>query len=103
MTKQYHVPGLVHDVSTGYIQRNKLRRKRNKGIRRTPEQFGICDHIFLFADNLETLHKMIEELQKENIKAGLNINIAKTEIIANKCINDTWKITINDEETKKTQ
>ena len=49
------------------------------------------------------LHKMIEELQKENIKAGLNINIAKTEIIVNKCINDTWKITINEAEAKKTQ
>ena len=60
------------------------------------------DHIVLFADNLETLHKMIEELQKENIKASLNIKIAKTEIIVNKCVNDTWKITINDEETKKT-
>ena len=46
---------------------------------------------------------MVEELQKENIKAGLNINTAKTEIIINKCITDTWKITINDEETKKTQ
>ena len=46
---------------------------------------------------------MIEELQKENIKAGLNIKIAKTETIVNKCINDTWKITIDDEETKKTQ
>ena len=46
---------------------------------------------------------MIEELQKENIKAGLNINIAKTEIIVNKCINDTWKITINEAEAKKIQ
>ena len=46
---------------------------------------------------------MIEGLQKENGKAGLNINIAKTEIIANTCINDTWKITVNDEETKATQ
>ena len=46
---------------------------------------------------------MIGELQKENSKAGLNINIAKTEIIVNKCITDTWKITINDEETKATQ
>ena len=46
---------------------------------------------------------MIEELQKENIKAGLNINIAKTEIIVNKCINDTWKITINNQEIKMTQ
>ena len=61
------------------------------------------DHIFAFADNLETLHKLIAELQKENIKAGLNINIAKTEIIVNKCINDTKKITINDGEAKKTQ
>ena len=77
-----------------------------KGIKVYGEHLSslkFADHIFLFADNLETLHKMIEELQKENIKAGLNINIAKTEIIANKCINDTWKITINDEETKKTQ
>ena len=46
---------------------------------------------------------MIEEPQKENIKASLNIKIAKTEIIVNKCVNDTWKTTINDEETKKTQ
>ena len=46
---------------------------------------------------------MIEELQKENIKAGLKINIAKTKIIVNKCINDTWNITVNDEETKRTQ
>ena len=44
---------------------------------------------------------MIEELQKESIKAGMNINIAKTEFIVNKCITDTWKITINDEETKR--
>ena len=46
---------------------------------------------------------MIEELKKENIKAGLNINIAKKETIVNTCINDTCKITINDEETKKIQ
>ena len=46
------------------------------------------DCIFLFADNLETLHEMIEEFKKDNIKAGLNINIAKTKIIVNMCIND---------------
>ena len=41
MAKQYYVPSLAHDVSTGYIQKTKLRRKRNKGIWRISEQSEI--------------------------------------------------------------
>ena len=44
------------------------------------------------------LHEMIEELQKESINAGLNINIAKMKIMVRKRISDTWKITLNDKE-----
>ena len=38
--------------------------------------------------NLETLHEMIEELQKVVIKAGLNINTAKTKTMINGHISD---------------
>ena len=60
-----------------------------------------ADNIFLFANNLETLHEMIEEFQKEGIKAGLNIHIAKTKIMVNERISVTWKIALNDKEIEK--
>ena len=59
------------------------------------------DDLFQFANNFDTCHEMIEELQKEGIKADFNINIAETTIMVNESISDTWKIAINDKEVEK--
>ena len=88
-------------MSREYIQKAKIGRKGIKVYVEYLSNLKFADQIFLFANNLETLHELTEELQKERAKAGLNINIAKTKDMVNKCISDTWKITLNDKEIKK--
>jgi hypothetical protein len=75
-----------------------------KGIKICGEYLNnlkFADDIVLFANNLETLQTMMEELQKESIKSGLNINIDKTKIMTNKHTEDDRKIQLNNQEIEK--
>ena len=72
-----------------------------KGIKICGEYLNnlkFADDIVLFADNLETLQEMMEELQTESIKTGLKINIDKTKIMINDHIKNNTKIMLNNKE-----
>lgn len=61
-----------------------------------------ADDLALFANNLKTLQEMLTELQEQNIKSGLKMNIDKTKITINNHIQDIRKIKLNDEEIEGT-
>ncbi|CAF2142901.1 unnamed protein product [Rotaria magnacalcarata] len=75
-----------------------------KGIKICGEHLSnlkFADDIILFANDLDALQQMMEELQNESEKAGLKINIDKTKIMINDHAKDNTKITLNNREIEK--
>ena len=77
----------------------------NKGIKIDGEYLSnlrFADDIALFAENLQDLQKMLNELNEESKKVGLHMNFSKTKVMYNeKAVDNGAEIKIENEEIKK--